>query len=179
MDPTLIVMVSFVIFLGIAYHLGYKRAMAALDDKITIVRKSLDDASKAKQEAMQALNDERRQHDEILEEIETITKRTEEQTLLLRQQALQDINAMINSRQQAAENMIRRAHEAAIQSIREEATAKTIATFEAIVTKKFTAAQQKALNDMAIAQIANQLTKPRATHVTKAKRVKSRRTIVR
>jgi F0F1-type ATP synthase membrane subunit b/b' len=179
MDPTLIVLVSFVIFSGIAYRLGYKQAMAALDGKISNIRKALDDASKAKQSAMQALNDERRRHEEILEEIETITKRTEEQTLTLRQQTLQDINTMINSRQQAAENMIARAHEAAIQSVQEEATAKTIATFEAIVTQKFTATQQKALNDMAIAQIANQLTKSRTTHATKAKRSKSKRSAVK
>jgi F0F1-type ATP synthase membrane subunit b/b' len=179
MDATFIVLVSFVIFMGIAYRLAYRRSIAALDDKIAKIRQALIDAAQAKEAAIQALHEERRNHEEIVKEIELITKRTEEQTLLLRQQALQDIDTMISIRQQAAENMIERIHDAAVQKIREEATAKTLATFEAFVMSKFTAAQKEALNDTAIAQISTQLTKHRTMYATKAKRLKSKRSAVR
>jgi F0F1-type ATP synthase membrane subunit b/b' len=179
MDPTLIVLVSFVIFIGLAYRMGYRQSIAVLDKKIASIHKTLDDAANAKESATQALYEERRRHEEILEEIELIAKRTEEQTLILRQQALQDINDMISTRQQAAENMIKRIHSSAIQSIQDEATTKTIATFEALVRRKFSPAQQQALNDMAIAQISTQLTKRRTPTVQKPKRRISKRSAAR
>lgn len=179
MDPTFIVMVSFILFMGIAYRLGYHRSMAALDQKISTIREALNEASQSKEAAIQALNEERRRHGEILEEIELIAKRTEEQSLVLRQQTLQDIDKMINARQQEAESMIERLHHEAIQTIQEEATTKTIATFEALVATKFSAAQQKALNERAIAQITTQLEESPIPLAQKPKRQKSRRSAAR
>jgi F0F1-type ATP synthase membrane subunit b/b' len=179
MDATLVVLISFIIFLGLAYRLGYRQAMQALDGKIAKIRQALQDAAQAKEAALQALHQERRYHEEVQEEIELITKRTEEQTLLLRQHALQDINKMISARQQTAENMIKRVYDDAIQKIQAEATAKTIASIEAIVKKKFSSSQKEALNDMAIAQISTQLTKHPTTRTTKTKRLKTKRSVSR
>lgn len=175
MDPTFIVLISFVFFIGIAYRLGYHKAMAFLDQKIATIRQGLDDAARAKESAIQALNEERRHHGEIIEEIELIAKRAEEQALILRQQALQDINEIIITRQQAAENMMKQMHQAAIQTIQEEATAQALATFEALVTTKFSSAQQEALNEGAIAQISAQLTKRRTHYGHKPKQLKAKR----
>lgn len=179
MDPTFIVMVSFVLFMGVAYRLGYHRSMAALDQKISNIRQALNDAAQAKEAALQALTEERRRHGEILEEIELISKRTEEQALILRQQALQDIDKIINNRQQEVENMIERLHHEAVQTIQEEATAKTLETFEALVTTKFSASQQKAINEGAIAQITARLAENQTDLAHKPKRQRSKRSAVR
>lgn len=175
MDPTFIVMISFVVFMGIAYRLGYHKSMATLDHKIASIRQALDEASQAKEAAIQALNEERRQHGEITQEIELIAKRAEEQALNLRQQAMHDINKIIVARQKAAENMIKRMHNAAVQTIQEEATAQTLATFEALVTTKFSQTQHEALNDEAITQISTQLTKLRTPIAQRAKRPRAKR----
>ena len=179
MDPTLIVMLSFVLFMGIAYRLGYHRSMAMLDQKISNIRQALNDAAKAKEAALQALTEERRYHGEILEEIELISKRTEEQALMLRQQALQDIDKMINNRHQEVQNMIERLHHEAIQTIQEEATAKTLETFEALVTTKFSSTQHAAINDASIAQITKQLADAQAAIEPKPKRQKSKRSAIK
>lgn len=179
MDPTFIVMVSFIIFMGLAYRFGYHRSMAVLDQKISIIQQELNDAAQSKEAAIQALNEERRRHGEILEEIDLISKRTEEQALVLRQQTLQDIDKMISNRQQEAENMIERLHHEAIQTIQEEATATTLATFEALVTTKFSPAQQAALNEEAIAQITAQLDGNQTTQAHKPKRQKSKSSAAR
>lgn len=181
MDPTFIVLISFVLFLGIAYRLGYRQSLAALDHKIATIRQSLDEATQAKEAAIQALHEERHHHEDALQEIELIAKRTEEQALTLRQQALQDINQIISTRQKTAEDMIKRMHSTAIQTIKEEATKQTIATFKAIVTKEFSSAQQKALNDAALAQISAQLTKRQrpASNTQKPKRLKAKRSVRR
>jgi len=165
--------------LGIAYRLGYRQSLAILDQKIASIRHELDEANQAKEAAIQALHEERQYHEEALEEIDLITKRTEEQTLTLRQQALQDINQIISARQKTAENMIERMHSIAIQTIQEEVTTKTIATFKALVTKEFSPAQQEALNDGAIAQISAQLTKRSASNTQKPKRLKTKRSVRR
>ena len=178
MDPTFIVMVSFILFMGLAYRLGYRRSMTALDQKISNIRQSLDDAAHAKEAALQALTEERRRHGEILEEIEHIAKRTEEQALVVRQQALQDIDKMINNRQREVENMIERLHHEAVQTIQEEAIARTLETFEVLVTKKFSAAQQKTINEEAIAQITAQLTENQPDVAHKQKRQRSKRSAV-
>jgi F0F1-type ATP synthase membrane subunit b/b' len=179
MDPTFIVLVSFVLFLGFAYRLGYRQSLAALDHKIETIRQSLDEATQAKEAAIQALHEERHHQEEALQEIELISKRTEDQALILRQQALQDINQIISTRQKTAEEMIQRMHSMAIQTIKEEATIQTIETFKAIVTKDFSPAQQKALNDAALAQISAQLTKRQrtASNTQKPKRLKAKRSV--
>src|SRR5471030_352384 len=107
-DPTFIVMISFVIFMGIAYRLGYRQSMASLDQKISNIRQALIDASEAKAAAIQALNEERRYREEVVEEIDLIAKRTEEQAIILRQQAMEEINKIIIARQEAAETMMKR-----------------------------------------------------------------------
>ena len=48
MDPTVIVLVSFIIFMGMAYRLGYHQSMAALDSKIAGIRQALDEVAQAK-----------------------------------------------------------------------------------------------------------------------------------
>lgn len=175
MDPTVIVLVSFIIFMGMAYRLGYHQSMAALDSKIAGIRQALDEAAQAKEAAVQALNQERRLHGEIQEEIELITKRAEEQALNLRHQSLQDINKIISARQQATENMIERMRHTAIQTIREEAAAATLATFEELVMTKFSSLQQEALNERSLAQITTQLTKSHMAYAPKPKRTKPKR----
>lgn len=178
MDPAFIVMVSFALFMGIAYRLGYHRSMAALDQKISDIRQALNDATQAKEAAFQALTEERQRHGDILEEIELISKRTEEQALALRQQTLQDIDKMISNRQQEVENMIERLHHEAIQVIQNEATTKTLAAYETLVTTKFSSVQQKIINDEAIAKIMTQLTESH-TALPKQRRQKSRRSAAR
>jgi len=178
MDPTFIVMISFVLFMGVAYRLGYHRSMVALDQKISNIRQALSDATQAKEAAFQALTEERQRHGEILEEIELISHRTEEQALALRKQTLQDIDKMINNRQQEVENMIERLHHEAVQIIQDEATAKTLATFEALVTTKFSSTQQKIINDEAITKITAQLIGIDST-LPKQKRQKLKRSATR
>lgn len=183
MDPTAVVLMSFVIFMGIAYRFGYHRTMAALDHKIASIRQALEEAAQAKETAEQALNEERCRHGEIHEEINLIAKRAEEQALHLRQQALQELNKIISHRQEAAKEMMERMHATAVQTIREEAAATALASFEDLVTK-FTPSQHEALNQEAIAQIVAQLAEgqqasaPKASQPrrTRAKKVGSRAT---
>ena len=175
MDPNFIVMLSLFLFMGFAYRLGYHRSIAMLDKKISNIRQALNDAAKAKEAALQALMEERRRHGEILEEIELISKRTEEQALIVRQQALQDIDKMVNNRQQEVQNMIERLHHEALQTIQEEATAKTLETFEALVTTKFSPTQHAVINDVSLTQITEQLT----GNQQKTKRQRSKRSAVK
>ena len=175
MDPTIIVLLSFVIFMGIAYRLGYHRSMAALDHKIASIRDALEEAAQAKEAAVQALSEERQRHGEIQEEIKLIVKKAEEQALLLREHALSDMNKVIGIRQKTAKDVIDRMHRTAIETIQKEATATVLATFEELVTARFSSAQQEALNDEAIAKISAQLTKKSGTYTYKPKRTKSKR----
>ena len=175
MDPNFIVMLSLFLFMVFAYRLGYHRSIAMLDQKISNIRQALNDAAKAKEAALQALMEERRRHGEILEEIELISKRTEEQALIVRQQALQDIDKMINNRQQEVQNMIERLHHEALQTIQEEATAKTLETFEALVTTKFSPTQHAVINHVSLTQITEQLT----GNQQKPKRQRSKRSAVK
>ena len=71
--------------------------------------------------------------------------------------------------------MIDRMYRTAIQNIQEEATATALATFEELITTRFSAAQQEALNDEAIAKISAQLTKKSRTYADKPKRLKTKR----
>jgi len=177
MDPTIIVLLSFLIFMGIAWRLGYRQSMAVLDSKIADIQHALKEAVEAKEAAVQALEEERQRHEDIQEEMKLIARQAEKQAALLREQALRDIDQTINARQQAATDMMERMRYAAVQTIQKEATEMTLAVFEDLVTTRFSATQQEALNDAAIAQIVGQLEERQATGVRKLKRVRSKRSV--
>lgn len=174
MDPTFVVLLSLVVFMGIAYHLGYRQSMAALDHKIATVQKTLEEAAQAKEAAIQALQDQRRYHEEIQEETALIAQRAEEQALTLQKEAMQDIDKMVKARQKAAADRLKRIRYAAIQTIQEEVTAATLAAFKEVVATKFSPPQQETLNDEAIAKIVSQLTKSQPP-ANKRKRTRSKR----
>jgi len=57
MDPTLVVLLSFLIFMGIAWRLGYRQSMTALDNKIAEIQNALKEAGDAKEAAVQAFEE--------------------------------------------------------------------------------------------------------------------------
>lgn len=174
MDPTLAVLISFMIFGGVAYYLGYRRSVAALDHKIATIRQTLEDADLAKDAAAQALYEEHRRQGEISEEIDLILKRAEEQTVTLRQKTLQDIDKIIKNRHQETEEMMGRLYQESVQVIQEKVTETVLTAIESFVATKFSDTQHEALNDTAIAQITAEMTGMPAAHKTKAKRLKQK-----
>ena len=173
MDPIVAVIVSFSIFIIIAYRLGYRRSMKALDDKIATIQQTLEEAAKAREAALQAVTQERRRYADIGKEIDLTINRAEEQALSLRHQAFQELDDLVKKRHKEAEQMINRLHEEAVKTLQEEATAATLAAFETLVEEKFTAAQHEALNENSLAKIAEQL-EPKAQRPIAAKRSRSK-----
>jgi F-type H+-transporting ATPase subunit b len=173
MNSIVAVIASFSIFIVIAYRLGYRRSMKALDDKIAAIRQTLEEAAKAREAALQAVTQERRRYADIGQEIDLTISRAEEQALSLRHQALQELDDLVKKRHQEAEQMINRLHEEAVKTLQKEATAATLATFETLVEKEFTDAQHEALNEKSIAQITEQL-KPKKQRSIAAKRSRSK-----
>lgn len=170
MNASFVVMISFFIFIGLAFRFGYRSLLSLLDQKIADIRKSLDEAVQAKTEAVQGLYQERIHQRDVLAEIEQISKKAEEQTLLLRQQTFQEIEHIIATRQQEATDMVARLHKEALEMIQEEVAAKTQETFETIVTKHFTPHQHEMLNDTSIHQIISQLDKSHMEQIHTPKR---------
>jgi len=173
MDSIIAVIASFSIFIILAYRLGYRRSMKALDDKIATIRQTLEEAAKAREAALQAVTQERRRYASIGQEIDLTINRAEEQALSLRHQAFQELDDLVKKRHREAEQMINRLHEEAVRTLQEEATAATLATFETLVEKEFTAAQHEALNEKSLAKIAEQL-KPKSQRPIAAKRARSK-----
>ena len=171
MDPILAVIVSFSVFMVIAYRLGYRQSIKALDDKIEAIRETLDEAAKAKEAALQAMTQERRRYADIAREVDLTISRAEEQALSQRHQTFQDLDVLVKKRHQEAEQMINRFHKEAVKTLQEEATVATLAAFEALVEKEFSATQHEALNDQSIAKIAVQL-KPKGQRPTVSKQSK-------
>jgi F0F1-type ATP synthase membrane subunit b/b' len=173
MDPIVAVIVSFSIFIIIAYRLGYRRSMKALDDKIATIQQTLEEAAKAREAALQAVTQERRRYADIGKEIDLTINRAEEQALSLRHQAFQELDDLVKKRHREAEQMINRLHEEAVRTLQEEATAATLTAFETLVEEKFTAAQHEALNENSLAKIAEQL-EPKGRRPIAAKRSRSK-----
>lgn len=171
MDPIVAVIVSFSIFIIIAYRLGYRQSMKALDDKIAVIRQALEDAATAKEAALQAMSEERRRHADIEREVDLTISRAEEQALSQRHQTFQDLDTLVKKRHQEAERMIDRFHEEAIKTLQAEATAATLAAFESLVETEFSATQHETLNEQSITKIAAQL-KPNGRRTTIAKQSK-------
>ncbi len=156
-SETFWVAVALVLFLALAYKLGWKSAMAGLDARGDKIRKDIEDAQTLREEAQKTLAEYKRKQRDALAEAEEIVKHAKEEAQRLREQAQKDLEASLARREQLAMEKIAQAEASAMAEVRDKAVDVAVAATEQLLRSNLDAAQSGAIMDKAIGELSEKL----------------------
>lgn len=97
-DASLILLVCFIGFMGLAFKFGYRKSLQGLDDKIAAVSKTVETALQTLKEAEEKYNYEEKYDSLIQHEVQEIFKRVQHQVEELQQEMSADLDKMMQNR---------------------------------------------------------------------------------
>jgi F-type H+-transporting ATPase subunit b len=165
MDASFSVLLSFILFMAIAFRVGYRKSMATLDDKIDDIRKKLEEATQAKESALALLHTERKHQAEILVEAQNIIRKAQQEVDDMKHQALHELEALLEKRQGSAYETLNRIRLDTIDEIRQHVTLLIIKSIEEL-SKTLTEEQHEILNNQALNQIITEIQSLKKTNVS-------------
>ena len=151
------VAVALVIFLALAYKMGWKSAMDGLDARGDKIRKDIEDAQTLREEAQKALAEYKRKQRDALAEADEIIKHAKTESKRLQEQAQKDLEASLARREQLAMEKIAQAEASAMAEVRDKAVDVAVAATEQLLRSNLDAAQSGAIMDRAIGELSEKL----------------------
>ena len=153
MDPNFIILISFIVFMALAFRYGYKKSIAALDGQIDEIRNKLEDATRQKQEALSLLAEERQSHSETFNLAENLENQSQEKLLELKKSLMHDLEQLVRKKEHDLQDLMKRFTQDAILNIQEEVaevTQKVVRRYsETVLTER----DHEKINDIAIDEI--------------------------
>lgn len=156
-SETFWVAVALVLFLALAYKMGWKSAMGSLDARGNKIRKDIEDAQTLREEAQKALAEYKRKQRDALAEAEEIIAHAKAESKRLQEQAQVDLEAALVRREQLAMEKIAQAEASAMAEVRDKAVDVAIAATEQLLRSNLDAAQSGAIMDRAIGELSEKL----------------------
>jgi len=154
-DSNFWVLISFLIFLGIAWHYGRAAALGKLDDKINNIRKELEEAERIRVDAQELLAEYQRKHKDAMSEADQIIADAKKHAEYIRAKAEEEMNKAQSRRQAQLDEKLTRIEQNAKQDI-ESYTAKiAVNAARQILTDKMDAKTDKDI----MAKVMNTMSK--------------------
>jgi F-type H+-transporting ATPase subunit b len=116
-DANFWVLVSFLIFLAVAWHYGRAAALGKLDDKINNIKKELEEAERIRVDAQELLAEYQRKHKDAMSEADQIIADAKKHAEDVRAKAEDDMNKAQARRQEQLDEKLARIEQNAIQEI--------------------------------------------------------------
>lgn len=135
-SPVFWVAVSTVIFAVLAYKPLKKVINGGLDSKIEKIRNELDEANRLKEEAHALLAQYQRQQRDASIEAKEIIAHAEEETKIMRAEALEKLEESLKRREAQAVDKIAQAEATAVKEVKDKAVKLAFAASEAILRDK-------------------------------------------
>lgn len=157
MSSVVAVMASFMIFIFIAYRLGYRKLLSVLDHKIDYIRQNLEDAVTNREIEIENLTREQNQTRQIANEIELTLKQAANKISSLHNQTLQELDLVLTKKNYEAKQTINRLRQKQIQILQKEIADLTLETFKMLFETKFSPKAHEKLNEKSIDKIIFQL----------------------
>jgi F-type H+-transporting ATPase subunit b len=151
MDPTLWVLVAFVLVVGLLWKAGvHKKIAGGLDKRAQKIADELDQARRLRDEAQELLAQYQRRQREAEEEAKGIIEQAKKDAQRLAAEAQVKIAEQIERRARAAEEKIARAEAQALAEVRGQAADLAIETAREIIRSRMDKGAQQALVEKAI-----------------------------
>lgn len=156
-DPTAWVLISFVIFVALAYKFGRATVIKSLDDKIASIRTEIAQAEHLRAEAQALLADYQMKQTNALSEAQTILANAQAQANDLRSRADSELNETIARRETMMQDRIKRMEADAMEDIRRYAANLAISATAEIIAQKMNEQSAQQLADASIRKVAENL----------------------
>lgn len=151
------ILLSFSIFLFLSYRFGFEKLKNLLDDQIKKIKKRIDSARLAKEEAFGALNLQRRRNLQLSTEVEEILRDAQEEVYQIRQKFLDDFEKIKVSRTQLAHASLDQFRQDILESYKTEVIHLSVLAFSQLLKDHVTSKQHQILNQIAIHEIDKKL----------------------
>lgn len=156
-DANTVVMIALIIFLFIAYRMGWPLIRDMLDARISEVKSELDEAKRLREEAQALLGEYEAKHKAALSEAEAIVAAAKNDAQALRTKAEADLKDSLKRREAAAKSRIKQAEAVAIADAQARAATQAVAAAEAMLAEKMDAETDGKLIDEAIGLVSGRL----------------------
>jgi F-type H+-transporting ATPase subunit b len=151
------VLVSFLIFIGLAWKPAMRSITTSLDNRAARIRGELEEARRLRDEAEQLLGEYRRQEREGASQAQSIIAHAREEAERIAAQATRDLDLLLTRRQRLAEERIAQAEARAAAEIRAAAVDTAIAAAREVIASQVDERRGGALIDSAIAALPQRL----------------------
>lgn len=156
-DTHIWVLLSFLIFVAVAWKLGRQGVLDKLDSRIAEIRKEIQTAEGLRVEAQEMLAQYQRKQRDALKEAESVIETARDHAAKIRAQAEADLDESMARREEILATRLRRMEEAAIQEIRAHAADLAIEATLQVVMKKLDEKAGGRLIDESIAGLPGRL----------------------
>jgi F-type H+-transporting ATPase subunit b len=151
------VLISFLIFIALAWKPAMRSITANLDNRTARIRSDLDEARRLRDEAEQLLAEYRRREREGAEQAQSIIAHAREEAERIAAQAARDLDLLLARRQRLAEERIAQAEARAAAEVRAAAVDTAIAAAREVIASQVDEQRGGALIDSAIAALPQRL----------------------
>ncbi len=157
-NTDLIVLISFIIFIGVLIRFKVPGMLTGLLDKRADgIQSDLNEAKALREEAQTLLASYERKQREVQEQADRIVENAKEEATRAAEVAKEDIKTSVARRLVAAEEQIESAKASAIRDVRNQAVSVAIAAAQDVVAKQTTAADANKQIDDAIGEVGAKL----------------------
>lgn len=157
-DPTLYVLVAFLIVVAMFARMGAHKTIASgLDKRAQKIADELDQARKLREEAQELLAQYQRRQREAEDEAKGIIEQARRDAERMAAESREKINAQIERRAKAAEEKIARAEAQAISEVRGQIADLAIETARKVIAQRMDQGAQSALVEKAINELRGKL----------------------
>lgn len=152
------VLVALLIFIGILVYMKVPGMLAAqLDKRSTEIADELEQARRLREEAQQLLASYQRKQTEAMKEAEEIVAQAKTEAERLAAETQANLKALVERRQQVAEDKIRQAETQALQEVRAVAADIAVSAAHKLIAEKVDAAKDAGIVETSIAELSSKL----------------------
>lgn len=156
-DPTVWVLFSFLIFIGLAWAFGRKTVLSMLDTRIEAIRDELRSAETLRIEAQELLAQYQRKFRDAAKEADAIVTQAREHAARIRARADADLSEAVRRKEALLETRLKRLEESAIQDLRAQATRLAVEAAERMLREKVDDRANAALVESSLADLSRHL----------------------
>lgn len=156
-DPTIWVLFSFILFVGLAFKFGRQSVLSSLDSRIESVRKEIATAENLKAEAQKLLNEYQQKQAEAVRDAGKMVEQAQAQARELAARAEQDFTATMQRKEVMMKERLTRMEETAMDDIRRYAAELAISATTQIIAQKMDENSAQKLADESIRKISDNL----------------------
>lgn len=152
------VLTALIIFLAIAIRMKVPALLAAqLDKRSQEIADELEQARRLREEAQELLASYQRKQAEAMQEAETIVVQAKAEAERLAAETQANLKALVERRQQVAEDKIRQAEAQALQEVRAVAADVAVSAAQQLIAEKVDAAKDAGIVEASIRDLSTKL----------------------